>query len=185
MSAISCNCRGLGNPLTIKALQKVVLEKDSTLVFLMETKFKVSEMDGIKRKIERQEGLVVPSDNHGGGLALLWKRTVKVDVLTYSPRHIDVVIIEEQGTRKWCFTGFYGHPETGKREESWKLLESLSNRNLPWVCMGDYNEVMYAREKEGGGVRPEGQMRNFREAINRSRLRDLVMWGRITHGVED
>ena len=31
----------------------VVLEKDLTLVFLMETKFDVTEMDGIKRKIER------------------------------------------------------------------------------------------------------------------------------------
>ena len=38
----------------------MVLEKDPTLVFLMETKFDVSEMDGIKRKIERQQGLVVP-----------------------------------------------------------------------------------------------------------------------------
>ena len=53
MSAISWNCRGLGNPLTVNALQKVVLEKDPTLVFLMETKFDVLEMDGIKRKIER------------------------------------------------------------------------------------------------------------------------------------
>ena len=31
MSAISWNCRGLGNPLTVNALQKVVLEKDPTL----------------------------------------------------------------------------------------------------------------------------------------------------------
>ena len=174
MSAISWNCRGLGNPLTVKTLQKVVLEKDPTLVFLMETKFSVNQMEGIKGKIERQEGLVVPSVKRGGGLAFLWKRAVKVDVLTYSPRHIDVVVIEEQGTRKWRFTGFYGHLETGKREESWKLLESLINRsNLPWICMGDYNEIMYAKEKEGGGVRPDGQMRCFREAINRSRLKDL------------
>ena len=49
MSAISWNCRGLGNPLTVKALQKVVLEKDPTLVFLMETKMDNMEMDGIKR----------------------------------------------------------------------------------------------------------------------------------------
>ena len=46
MSAISWNYRGLGNPLTVNAFQKVVLEKDPTLVFLMETKFDVSEMDG-------------------------------------------------------------------------------------------------------------------------------------------
>ena len=53
MSAISWNCGGLGNPLTVKALQNVVLEKDPTLVFLMETRFNVTEKDEIKRKIER------------------------------------------------------------------------------------------------------------------------------------
>ena len=101
MSATIWNCRGLGNPLTVKALQKVVLEKDPTLVFLMETKFDVTEMDGIKRKIERQQGLVVPSVRRGGGLALLWKNTIKVDVLTYSPMHIDTIVTEEQGMKKW------------------------------------------------------------------------------------
>ena len=67
----------------------------------METKLDVSEMDGIKRKIERQQGLVVPSVRRGGGLALLWKNTIKVDVLTYSPMHIDAIVTEEQGMKKW------------------------------------------------------------------------------------
>ena len=48
MSAINWNCSGLRDLLTVNALQKVVLEKDPTLVFLMETKFDVTEMDGIK-----------------------------------------------------------------------------------------------------------------------------------------
>ena len=168
MSAISWNCRGLGNPLTVNALQKVVLEKDPTLVFLMETKFNVTEMDGIKHKIERQQGLVVSSIRRAGGLALLWKKPLQVDILSYSPGHIDAIVNEEQGLKQWRFTGFYGHPETRKRGESWALLESLSRRsNLPWVCMGDFNEIMYAKEKIGGGIRPEGQMRYFREVINK------------------
>ena len=76
--------------------------------------------------------------------------------------------------KKWRFTSFYGHPETRKREESWKLMERLSHRsNLPWVCMGDFNEIMHAKEKEGGGVRPVRQMRAFCEAINKCQLRDL------------
>ena len=79
MSAISWNCRGLGNPLTVNALQKVVLEKDPTLVFLMETKYDVSEMNGVKRKIERQQGLVVPSIRRAGSLALLWRSSLQVD----------------------------------------------------------------------------------------------------------
>ena len=95
MSAISWNCRGLGNPLIVNNLQKVVLEKDPTLVFLMETKFDVSEMDGVKRKINRQQGLVVLSRKRAGGLALLWRNSLQVDVMSYSPGHIDAVVSEE------------------------------------------------------------------------------------------
>ena len=80
MSAICWNCRGLGNPCTVKALQRAVLEEDPILVFIIETKLVVSEMEVIKSKLDRQQGLVVPSIRRGGGLALLWRRSTKVDV---------------------------------------------------------------------------------------------------------
>ena len=82
--------------------------------------------------------------------------------------------IGRSGDRKWRFTGFYGHPETSRRSEAWTLLSCLSSHSdLPWVCMGDYNELMFASEKEGGNAKPEGQMKQFRDEINRCNLRDL------------
>lgn len=104
MSVLSWNCRGLGSPLTVKTLQKIAKEEDPILVFLMETKFKAIEMEGVKRKIERQHGLMVPSQNRGGGLALLWRSTLKVDPLSYSPKHIDVIVMsktERRGEIYW------------------------------------------------------------------------------------
>ena len=100
MSAICWNCRGLGNPCTVKALRKVVLEEGPILVFIIETKFVVSEMEGIKSKLDRQQGLVVPSIRQGGGLALLWRRSTKVDVQAFSPRHINAIVTEEHNNRK-------------------------------------------------------------------------------------
>nr|POE66586.1 hypothetical protein CFP56_32795 [Quercus suber] len=89
----------------------------------------VSEMTLIKRKLDRQQGLVVPSIRRGGGLALLWKSSTKVDVQTFSPRHIDAIVTEEQSKKQWRFMGFYGHPETNKRMDSWRFLEELSTRS--------------------------------------------------------
>ena len=152
MSVVCWNYQGLENPCTVKALQKVVLEEDPILVFLIETKLVVSEMEGIKSKLDQQQGLVVPSVRRGGGLALLWRNSTKVDVQTFSPHHIDVIVTDDHDNRKWRFTGFYGHSETSKREVSWQLLEELERRyTLLWICMGDFNEILHLGEK----LRPE------------------------------
>ena len=178
MSAIAWNCRGLRNSRTVGALQKTVMEEDPSLVFLMETKFNVEEMVEIKHKLERDQGMIVSSVRRSGGLALLWKELQTVDVQTFSPRHIDAIVSEDGGNRKWRFIGFYGNPETNKREESWALIVNLSTRSaLPWVCMGDFNEICHRGEKAGGGERPEWQKRVFYFAINKSKLRDLGFVG--------
>ena len=97
-----------------------------------------------------------------------------MDVQTFSPRHIDAIVTEEHNNRTWRFTGFYGHSETSKREDSWRLLEELTTRSdLPWLCMGDFNEILHLGEKVGGTLRPEGQIRSFREAVNFCNLRDM------------
>ncbi|XP_075633802.1 uncharacterized protein LOC142606321 [Castanea sativa] len=135
-------------------------------------------MARIKRKLDRQQGLVVSSVWCEGSLALLWKSSMKVDVQTYSPRHIDAIITKEQSNKQWRFTGFYGHPEMNKHEKSWRLLEELSKKSdLPWICMGDFNEIMHGREKEGGNIFPEWQMKNFRDTVNRCNLRDIGYTG--------
>ncbi|XP_075651332.1 uncharacterized protein LOC142621846 [Castanea sativa] len=79
---------------------------------------------------------------------------------------------------KWRLTGFYGHLDTSKREETWTLLESLSRlNNISWLCLGDYNEILYRSEKHGGSPRPSRQMDYFHRAINTCELRDLGFFG--------
>nr|POE92969.1 hypothetical protein CFP56_48115 [Quercus suber] len=74
----------------------------------------------------------------------------------------------------WRLTGFYGHPDTNKREETWTLLESLGRSNtLPWLCLGDYNEILSQTEKAGGRLRPARQMDRFRMAISHCGFLDL------------
>ena len=46
----------------------------------METKFNVEEMAEIKCKLERSQGMIVPSVRWSGGLAFLWKNSLLVEV---------------------------------------------------------------------------------------------------------
>ena len=73
----------------------------------------------------------------------------------------------------WCFTRFYGAPEMANREDSWSVLHHLSSQfNLPWVCIGDFNEITKLGEKSGGAMRPEFQMQNFRDCLDVCGLKD-------------
>jgi hypothetical protein len=51
MIALSWNCRGLGNPQTVRVLHRMVRAKKPGLVFLMETKLKRQRMELVKIKL--------------------------------------------------------------------------------------------------------------------------------------
>ena len=100
-------------------------------------------MEKEKFKTGLLNGLIVPSVGRSGGLAMLWRRDIKVEVQGYSRSYIDVVVTDPELGFKWCITGFYGNPETHRRKESCDLLRSLSQKyQLPWLCFGDLNEIM-------------------------------------------
>ena len=83
---------------------------------------------------------------------------MKIDVQSFSNKLIDV-IIDHEVDDAWRFIGFYRDPKTASRENSWSTLRSLSSQfNLPWVFMGDFNEILLAEEKQGWLDRPKRQM---------------------------
>ena len=66
--------------------------------------------------------MFVDSNGRSGGLALMWKEDIKVEVQTFSPSHIGAWV--DGGTEYgwWCMTGFYGNPESG-----WNLGQNLNS----------------------------------------------------------
>ena len=112
-----------------------------------------------------------------GGLALFWNKEIDLTVKSLSRYHIDAVVKEEDG-RQWRFTGIYGEPKVEDRGKTWKLLRILKNMyRMPWLCAGDFNEVLFGHEKEGGQPRPLAYMENFRQALEDCRLEDLGFVG--------
>ena len=120
------------------------------MVFLSETKASVSRIKGLQRKLELTQGISVPSDGQSGGLAILWHEGVDVRLRSVSNSHMDVIVNGEGGVFSWKATGFYSHPDVRKRHISWELLRTLKNQStLPWVVLGDFNEIVHPKEKLG------------------------------------
>ncbi|XP_019168052.1 PREDICTED: uncharacterized protein LOC109163801 [Ipomoea nil] len=118
-------------------------------------------------------------DNSGlsGGLALLWRANDTATVIGYSDNHIDVEV-SMPGFDKWRMTGFYGFSKRPQRRESWDLIRSLAGKSdLPWVIIGDFNDLLYQCEKQGGNPHPDSLLRGFGEAIEECGLTQLPMSG--------
>ena len=84
---------------------------------------------------------MVLKETRAGGLALLWRNSVQIDVYSPSLNHIDV-IVDKGKENSWRFTGVYGMPEASRKSETWDLLRNLHRKySLPWLCTGDFNEI--------------------------------------------
>ncbi|XVE68340.1 hypothetical protein DITRI_Ditri09bG0060200 [Diplodiscus trichospermus] len=98
--------------------------------------------------------IVVDYVGRGRGLALLWMKEARVEVLSFSRNHIDAKILAGNKEKFWSFTGFYEEPEVQRRDFTWQLLRTLYYYfSLPWLCMGDFNEIMDDHEKLEGTLR--------------------------------
>jgi hypothetical protein len=118
-----------------------------------------------------------------GGLAIFWRKGINVHVRGISRLYIDGFL--------WRFTGFYGEPEGENKSLSWRALRTLhAARRRPWLCMGDFNEVLLSCEKEGGVPRSQACLDRFWEALEACDLADLgfegdpLMWRNNSHTSE-
>lgn len=97
----------------------------------------------------------------GGGIAVLWRRGVDVTLRNLSEYHIDMDVREEDGG-EWRFTGVYGESRTDLKDKTWTMMRSLiCTPAKPWMLAGDFNEILFAHEKEGGGRSRSGAWINF------------------------
>jgi hypothetical protein len=77
-------------------------------------------------------------------------------------------------SRTWRFTGVYGESRTELRSKTWDALRYLSAQDeLPWLCAGDFNEILRQEEQIGRNARNENEMALFRECLTDCRLTDL------------
>ena len=92
LKILSLNYHGLGIPEVVQELCCLISKEDPKILFLSETKLDSDGFKRLKRKINFQQGCEVPRIGLEGGLALLWRDNLDIDVQTSSPHHIDALI---------------------------------------------------------------------------------------------
>ncbi|KAA3476871.1 reverse transcriptase [Gossypium australe] len=117
----------------------------------METKLDQKRMERVRRRCGFTNGIEMEAEGSRGGLCLAWKGDIDVSVKS-----------------------FYGSPYLKDRNSAWDLLRRLSQGNLqPWLVAGDFNEILFGFEKNGGGQRDQRGMDAFRDTLEDCQLMDI------------
>jgi hypothetical protein len=147
------------------------------ILFLSETKLDCKRIEHFRWLLSMPNLAAKNCKGYSEGLALFWRRGIEVIVKSLSKYHIDALVQEENGV-EWRLTGIYGELKMEEKAKTWRLLRLLHNQyNKPWICMGDFNEILFDCEKIGGQPRPAGYMERFRNALADCNMEDLGFVG--------
>lgn len=122
MSTLCWNCRGVGNPQTVRDLCALIRAHHPKMVFLSETGQSEYRMRNLRWRLGFRQCFVVESRNNGGGIALYFDESISVQLQSYSERHIDVLIKENRNDPVWRSTFVYVEPRLENRHRRWTTL---------------------------------------------------------------
>ena len=177
MKILGLNCQGLGNAPTVRALLDVQRRSNPEVMFLLETHLDNYPVDCLKRRLKMDFKIVNPSDGRSGGVILFWKQEINIQQIYSAPKYIDVRVVESSD-KIWRLTGIYGEPRWEDKYKTWDKIRELNGQfSMPWVIIGDFNEILFSHEKEGGNPRPQGYMQAFRDVLSDCELYDLGFSG--------
>lgn len=177
MNLLSWNCRGLGQPRTVRALNDLVKSHRPDFLFLSETISYSNKVEELRIKLGFVQCFSVDRVGRSGGLAIFWRNNVNCEVTSYSRNHIDVNFLSN-GSATWSLSCFYGFPERSRKKDSWDLIRMLASRTqLPWSIIGDFNDLLLAADKWGGVPHAQSLMSGFQAAIDDSNLVEIDLHG--------
>lgn len=117
--------------------------------------------------------IVCPGDSRKGGLVMLWKKEIKILPLNLDPMFIDVQVEDERHS-VWRCTGMYGEFRWAHKYKTWERMRCLhQDNNMPWLLIGDLNEIQFLSGKEGGNPRPPQYTQAFQSVIDDCELWDM------------
>lgn len=173
MSVMSWNCRGLGMSSTVRELRTLVQKHAPTVLCVVETQLHRTRVEKLAPLLGFKNSFAVSSTGRSGGLGMYWNDDVKIEILPYSQYHMDTIVTGLEGD-PWRLTCVYGEARTTERHKTWDMLKFIiSSTDLPWICLGDFNEVLHRHEHVGVQERSMAQMAGFRDMMDVCGLADL------------
>ncbi|KAL4312838.1 hypothetical protein GQ457_01G036830 [Hibiscus cannabinus] len=144
----------------------------------MEPRISGSEADKFIHRSGFEFSYRVEARGFSGGIWLLWRDTISVQVLAVSNQYIHALCSLGGGGGSFFGTFVYASPDALRRRSLWEHLIALDpGIDNPWVVGGDLNVIRSASERFGGSNRRYGICSYFNDFLLNSGLIDMGFSG--------
>lgn len=173
------NCRGLMNPDAVDTARDLCGMHRPDVLILTETRVDRDRAPGMAGRLPFDSYLATPTIGRRGGILLLWNsEAVKVSMVAFTEQDIHAVMEVKNSNSFWLFSAIYGSPRLNERKILWDNLETIATaQNLPWLALGDFNEILNDSEKMGGSPVDQNRALRFAEVLNNCGFIDLGFSG--------
>lgn len=99
-----------------------------------------------------------------------------MEIVTIDDQVINM-LIKRGRNPVWFLSAIYASPKLNFRNELWQYIKSGFMQDIPWLLVGDFNQVLDDSEKRGGKPIAQYRARPFREMVNGCALIDIGFEG--------
>ena len=178
MNILMWNCRGALNPDFKRRVFELVVNHRPSIMVITETKV------GGERAKKIIEGLpfgfiTTGTIGYAGGLWILWnKEGVEISLLANTEQEIHATLKVHASNLSWLFSAIYASPRMAKRQILWSNIEEVGQlHSMPWLMIGDFNEVLCGEGKFGGNQININRAMEFKACLDSCSVVDLGFAG--------
>lgn len=178
MKLLSWYCRGLGNPLAVWALRRLIRKKDPDVVFAMETRRSSSELVALQGIGGFNNLFPVSCAGAGrsraGGLCLLWQDDIDNTMVHSSLNHILFHFVHRDTNVLMQVLAVYVWPEEHNKWRTWHMIKRYKPYALvSWLCIGYFYAILSPTDKLGGNPVDFAHLQVAMDALLDCGLRDV------------
>lgn len=117
------------------------------------------------------------AQGHVGGIWALANKQCSTSFTVIESTHQCITLQLSNGAASWICSSVYASPNYAVRCMLWDYLSSLcSNIQLPWIMIGDFNDVIVPLEQHGGNF-SYIRVDIFSNMLNNYGMLDLEFFG--------
>lgn len=177
MRIISWNCRGLRKTTSVQHCKRLLSKFTTDLIYLFETKLPFEAVSSILNKLGYNKRIGTNAYNLGGGTIVAQQKDFQVNVIEFSDHVCHYKVSINESSPLYYLSFFYGPPKTRLHYVLWDWLDYITSTiHLPWLIIGDFNQVYHATDKSNAKG-SSSNMAMFNNCMDRNHFHKIPQKG--------